>query len=361
MRYFYFLILFLIPVFLEAATIQGRMNARFKGEIFYLHGGYIDSIVLILDSNGFFSETLPLTEPDIFFLRVRKNNNLLIKLAIAPEDNITIIVDNGFKCIGSQENDKLISYEEQAKLIFKNRSETLSNSFMAENGMADPAKIKKFNAQIDSIKFECSKELNDWVIAQPGFIASVASVQHAFNCHPDRDITLMDTILYNYKKKYPKTQLTYRLEQMIDDYKRVAFGAIAPDFELRQSNGKKFKLRNVKSDYVLLYFWETGCRKCVEQNNELIKNYQLHKDKGLTIVGISMKYTKEAWIQNIRSNHYKWVNVFELTDWKFSTYLLYGIYPRNNPHFFLLDKDHKIIAKEKEVKNIGEKLVGFVK
>jgi glutathione peroxidase-family protein len=358
MRYFFLIGLVLFSFQLKASTIQGQLNPKFKGTIFYLYGDNLDSLTFIVDDKGFFSGTLALTEPDIFYLIEKKNHKLILKLAIDPADNIVIDFSNGMTVKGSEETRKLFLYEEQKKLIYKRRTDLVFNYFDPTIDMADSLKSKYLDA-LDSVNYESSKELNAWVITEPGFIGSIASGQHAFLCNPDYEILLMDTILYYLKKDYPGSPLTGRLENKINNSKKLSFGAIAPDFVIKQSKGKKIKLHNVKSNYILLYFWDSNCYECAKQKTELLKTYHLYKEKGLTIIGIAMEYDKKTWIQAIKSNQYEWTNVSELKAWKTLTNIDYSVY--RSPYYCLLDKDYKIIAKEKEIRKLTKFLSNSIR
>ena len=67
----------------------------------------------------------------------------------------------------------------------------------------------------------------------------------------------------------------------------------APEFSLKDSSGKMFKLSDYKGKVVLLNFWATWCRPCKLEMPwfaEFEKNY---KDKGFAVIGVAMD--DEGW------------------------------------------------------------------
>jgi peroxiredoxin len=67
----------------------------------------------------------------------------------------------------------------------------------------------------------------------------------------------------------------------------------APDFTLRDSDGKNVKLSEYKGKVVLLNFWATWCGPCKIEIPWFIDFEQQYKDKGFAVLGVSMD--EEGW------------------------------------------------------------------
>jgi len=67
----------------------------------------------------------------------------------------------------------------------------------------------------------------------------------------------------------------------------------APDFKLKDQNGKEISLSSLKGKAVVINFWATWCPPCREEIPGFIKVYNRLKDKGVELVGISLD--REGW------------------------------------------------------------------
>lgn len=78
------------------------------------------------------------------------------------------------------------------------------------------------------------------------------------------------------------------------------------DWEMTQSDGKKFKFASLKGKVILVDVWATWCGPCREQAPKLAALQQKYRDKGLAVVGLSLdeksdeaevlKFMKEAGV-----------------------------------------------------------------
>jgi len=64
--------------------------------------------------------------------------------------------------------------------------------------------------------------------------------------------------------------------------------AMAPDFSLRDWNGKTFSMAEQRGRVTLLNFWGTWCSPCVQEIPELVRLDTEYRSKGLDIVGLAL-------------------------------------------------------------------------
>ena len=62
----------------------------------------------------------------------------------------------------------------------------------------------------------------------------------------------------------------------------------APDFMLSNLDGEMVKLADQRGKLVLLNFWFTGCPPCRKEIPALSTLYQMHRRKGLLVMGINL-------------------------------------------------------------------------
>ena len=100
----------------------------------------------------------------------------------------------------------------------------------------------------------------------------------------------------------------------IEQARTTALGAKAPDFRLKDRNGKEVSLSSLKGKLVLLDFWGSWCFPCRSTHPHLRKLYAEYKDKGFEILGVaSERGTPEEnykkWTAALDQDLMTWVNV----------------------------------------------------
>jgi len=71
-------------------------------------------------------------------------------------------------------------------------------------------------------------------------------------------------------------------------------GTSAPDFVVQDAD-RKVEIRDFRGKIVLLNFWATWCAPCVEEMPSLVQLQQRMKDKGVTVVAISVDVDNDAY------------------------------------------------------------------
>jgi peroxiredoxin len=79
----------------------------------------------------------------------------------------------------------------------------------------------------------------------------------------------------------------------------VEVGDRAPSFDLRTGDGAGLALSGYEGKWVLLNFWATYCKPCVDEMPSLNALHKELKDRGLIVVGISIDEDAEAYSQFI--------------------------------------------------------------
>ena len=71
-------------------------------------------------------------------------------------------------------------------------------------------------------------------------------------------------------------------------------GSPAPDFAVQDAD-RKVEIRVFRGKIVLLNFWATWCAPCVEEMPSLVQLQQRMKDKGVTVVAVSVDVDNDAY------------------------------------------------------------------
>lgn len=146
-------------------------------------------------------------------------------------------------------------------------------------------------------------------------------------------------------------------------------GEKAANLEMVDSSGKAANLYDVKSEFIIVSFWDPTCSHCQQEIPRLDSFYQAKwKNQGVKIYGVLTENEKGKWKEFIQKNNLKeWIHVYE-TDEKKNEIIakkkpgykqLYDI--TQTPTLYLLDKEKRIIAKKLTLQQMEEVLQAKIK
>lgn len=122
--------------------------------------------------------------------------------------------------------------------------------------------------------------------------------------------------------------------------------------ELLELEKKKIvRMYDLKTDYTVVIFWDPDCGHCKKELPVIKQFYDTVKARGVEVYAIGVEQDVEKWIQYVRDNQLKWINVtdpYNLSRFRSS----YNI--NSTPQIFLLDKEKKIIAKRLGAEQLKE-------
>lgn len=139
-------------------------------------------------------------------------------------------------------------------------------------------------------------------------------------------------------------------------------GQPAANLEMVDTLDKPLPLYKVKSDMIVICFWDPTCSHCKEVVPKVDSIYNAKwKKQGVTVYGVMVDGGKDLWKQFIREKGLKnWLHVYQLPSQhdaeasagKASYRQLYDVY--QTPILYLLDKDKRIVAKKLNYQQLDE-------
>lgn len=68
---------------------------------------------------------------------------------------------------------------------------------------------------------------------------------------------------------------------------RIIAGEEAPNFTLKNIEGKELSLSDFRGKGIAINFWATFCIPCLEEMPALQRQYEKYKDKGIMVIGVN--------------------------------------------------------------------------
>jgi len=218
-----------------------------------------------------------------------------------------------------------------------------------------PSASGDMQAKVKAIKADYHNELIKFVKENPNSYLSLVSLSSIGGPTPDPNEIL--PLLEGLSKDLQETETARTLRNALESLKSTSIGAMAPDFEQRDTTGHPVRLSSFRGKYVLLDFWASWCKPCREENPTVVKAFNRFKDKNFTIIGISLDQPSGgfAWLNAIRTDHLGgWAQLSDLKYWNNAVAQLYFV--QGIPKNFLIDPTGKIIAQDLRGSDLEAKL-----
>lgn len=132
------------------------------------------------------------------------------------------------------------------------------------------------------------------------------------------------------------------LEPVYQQALKLAPGQPAPDFELKDPDGKPVKLSDLKGKIVYIDFWGMGCGPCIyEFTNSKETFYQKYAQEDIVFVYISVDSNEEQWKKGIEKYKLDGINLIAKGWEKNPVCQMYNV--KGIPHYILIDKEGIIV------------------
>lgn len=143
--------------------------------------------------------------------------------------------------------------------------------------------------------------------------------------------------------------------KMLGSARRMDLMGKEMKLEGKTVDGKDFDWKAYRGKVVLIDFWATWCGPCVGELPNVKRNYELYKDKGFDVVGISLDNERTDLEKFLKDQKVPWTCLFEEgAGWNNTNANYYGIMAI--PAVILVDKEGKVVHLEARGETLGAEL-----
>ena len=303
---------------------------------------------LILSHDGTYNPASRVRPSDVLTLFLEP-----VKFSLSSTDSIKNASIQGSKV--NDDNKKLNASLEP--ITKKNEALMTEYYALSDEERKSETLIKDFSARASALGNESKEIYLSFIKENPNSFISLTALNSYAGSTPN--VEVVEPIFNTLSSQVKSTRDGKAFADRMTALKKVAIGAIAPEFSQADPDGKEIKLSDFRGKYLLIDFWAAWCGPCRQENPNVVAAYAKYKDKNFEILGVSLDQKKDDWLAAIEKDGLPWPQVSDLKYWNNEVSRLYSV--RSIPQNFLLDPEGKIIATNLRGKKLEEKLEELLK
>lgn len=347
----YLNLLFLIGL---TITASAQINVKVSGNVFnpptdkiylshYVGLKLTDVMTTTIKKDGNFEFVGNVPSPDYYLLRI---GDVSINLILKDKSDIKVYgdgknLDAFVNIVNSDESSNMYQFIKEVE-TWKSLNDSV-NQVLKMNPEKQGEIAQRMQAEQQMFQGKQRLFLSENANS-PALIAAVNTIDI------QNDMQGFESIVNQLLNCFSESPTVQNLQQNLDELKKqrmandkMAPGNMAPDFEELMVDGKTtMKLSDLRGKVVLLDFWASWCGPCRRDNPHVVGLYEKYKDRGFTVMSVSLDKSKENWIAAIEKDNLSWPNhVSDLQQWSSRVGKIYGV--NSIPFTVLIDQEGKIV------------------
>lgn len=344
-------------VYIEAVSQDGTINVA-EGQT---------------DNNGSFEVVGNIPGMGIYQMRLGDESaQKIVPLTLMPDDNVEVTADyNTFTTNPTFKGTEWATPLTKFMSLYSSFTEKQRGlAELQKNGTSENELLEKYNA----MRVDLDAFAKNTMVKSPDnpvniILSSSLSPNVGFDSWDPSNLDILKSVSAAFDKRFADSPITKTMSNQVfqieSAYQQHLNGSdtettptsseMAPEIALKNPEGKVIRLSELRGKYVLIDFWASWCGPCRRENPNVVRMYNAYKNKGFTILSVSLDENAEAWKQAILADGLIWPNhVSDLKKW--DTPLLKSYNFNSIPHTVLVDKQGKIIARNLRGESLEQKL-----
>jgi peroxiredoxin len=270
------------------------------------------------------------------------------------QENIPVIVENGdieisaqrdslmyAKIGGTLQNDLFYDFLKGSRILSRKAS-SMNQDMRSAQAVRDTVTMNSLREEYFELMDEAKDYELDYVRNNPNAIVSALIVYRILTTKAKTNAEVQE--LYDALTPEIKASNTgLKIKEVLDKEANTSIGSKAPNFSAPSPSGEELALNDVMGKVTIVDFWAAWCKPCRAENPNVVKVYNKYKDKGLSILGVSLDRNANDWKKAIEDDGLIWHHVSNVQYFD-EIAKLYNV--DAIPATFILDENGVIVAKD---------------